>query len=30
LPCLALWTAVTHNLLRWVALARAAGQAVGS
>lgn len=28
--CLALWMAVTHNLLRWVALAKVAGQTVGS
>ena len=28
--CIALWMAVTHNLLRWVTLAKAAGQAVGS
>ena len=28
--CIALWMAVTHNLLRWVALAKVAGQTVGS
>jgi transposase len=27
--CLALWMAVTHNLLRWVALTQAAGEAAG-
>jgi len=28
--CIALWMAVTHNLLRWVALAQAAAQAGGA
>lgn len=28
--CVALWMAVTHNLLRWVTLARAASEAVGT